>query len=93
MPRVHQLGEELLNLSAAHGCRVPKAVKSDEGTHPMGICLLRPYAVMQITNTLAQLVEHLHRLRWRQRCAAAFHGCLLLYNGSVQAGNAVGKLV
>ena len=38
----------------------------------MGICLLRPYAVMQITNTLAQLVEHLYRLRWRP-------GALLLF--------------
>lgn len=37
-------------------------MKPDEGAHPMDINLLRPYAVVQIANALAQLVEHFHGL-------------------------------
>ena len=51
---------------AADGCRVTQVMESDEGAHPMDIETLRPYAVVQVANALAQLVEHFHGIQGRQ---------------------------
>jgi hypothetical protein len=45
---------------AADVCRVMQAIESHEGAHPMDIHLLRPYAVVQMANALAPLVEYFH---------------------------------
>jgi hypothetical protein len=44
----------------ADGFRVAQATESDDGAHPMDMDILRPYAVVQIANALAQLVGHFH---------------------------------
>lgn len=58
-------------------------MKPDEGAHPMDINLLRPYAVVQIANALAPLVEHFHGLKGRQRCTDAFRDRSILDAQSV----------
>ena len=45
---------------AADVCRVMQAIESHEGAHPMDMDILRPYAVVEIGNALAQLIEHFH---------------------------------
>jgi hypothetical protein len=82
-PGVGQPGEERLELAAAHGCRVAQAMESDKSAHPVDISLFRSYAVVQIANALAQLIEHLDGFQGWQRWVAAFHNFLVLYKTSV----------
>ena len=44
----------------------------------MDINLPRAYAVVQIANALAKLIEHFHGLQGWQRWRAAFHDFLVL---------------
>ena len=50
----------------------------DKRPYPMDIGLLGAYAVVQIANALAQLIEHFYGPKRRQRSSAAFHGYLIL---------------
>ena len=58
----------------------------------MDIGLLGPYAVVQVADALAQLVENLGRAQGRQRSVTAFHQllALLLYT-TYAAAKAEGK--
>jgi hypothetical protein len=55
-PLDRQPGQEGLRLVGAHFLGMAQTVEANEGSHPMDVGLLRPYAVVQITHMLAQLV-------------------------------------
>jgi hypothetical protein len=54
-------------------------VETDESLYPVDISLLRPYAVVQVTDAFAQLIENLHRTKSRESSSDVFHDLLLLY--------------
>ena len=83
IPRNGQPGQKCLYLRTAHRCRMLKAVEPDEHSYPIDISLLRAYAVVQIVDAFAQLVENFHGFKRRQRCSAAFHDYLMLYEITV----------
>ena len=62
---------------------MPKSVDSDKRPYPIDISLLGAYAVVQIADALAELIEHFHRQKRGQRRRAAFHGHLMLYTNTV----------
>ena len=58
-------------------CALRGRMKPDEPAHPVDITILRPYAVVQVTDALAKLVEQFGRLERGKNKGSAFHG---LYN-------------
>ncbi len=68
---------ERLDRGTAKACGSAQTVKADEDAHPMDISHADPYADMQIANSLAQGVEHVHRLQEWHRGSAAFAAFLV----------------
>lgn len=48
-------------------------METNEAADPFDIGFLGPYAVVQIADALAQLVEHFDRFQGRKGSRAAFH--------------------
>jgi len=63
VPRVGEPEKEFLNFIRPQYRRVAAVMKSNKGAHPIDINLLSPYAVVQIADALAKLVEHLCRFQ------------------------------
>lgn len=58
---------------------MPQAVEPNVRPNPMDIIPLGSYAVVQIPDALAQLVEDLDRTQWRQVAGDDFHSPLILF--------------
>ncbi len=54
---------ERLYRRTAEPCDSAQTVQADEDAHPMDIKRFRPYADVQIANSLAQAVEHVDRFQ------------------------------
>ena len=52
-----QPGQEGLDLGAAQISRMAQAVKAHEGAHPMDVGLFGPYAVVEVANLAAKLIQ------------------------------------
>lgn len=57
---------------------MPQAVEPNVRANPMDISPLGSYAVVQLPDALAQLVEDLERTQWRQVVGDGFHSLLAL---------------
>jgi len=64
--------EKGLDLGATHGIRMPKSMESDERPYPIDISFLGAYAVVQIADALAQLIEHFYRQKRGAEKACCF---------------------
>ena len=76
--------EKRLHLRRRHLARMAHAMKAHEGAHPVDVGLLGAYAVVQVANALAHLIQQPLGLQRRQggrppRRDALFHGWRLLY--------------
>jgi hypothetical protein len=72
-------GEKSLDLGRAHLGRVAQPVEAHERTHPMDIGLLGPYAVVQVADALAHLIEQPRGAQRREGTGALFHDRIVLY--------------
>ena len=62
-----QPGEIGLDVGTTHLARVPTIMKPNEGFDPMDVSVCCTYAVVQVADALAHLIEQTHRFERRTR--------------------------